>query len=246
VSHDESWFPWHLWLSETGSFLHGSAEVWRSPDCLQPLCAWRCRSHAKVFHPLENLDMSCQTCIYVYIYIHTHMYINICIYIHRYIYTVLISYTNNNERRWFSGQTHQPCQQTHFGAIATGHSCLAAISHSRPDPPKQRISWGFPITFCGFPNSERPKSLDFSSWTLTTHAAAMAIPSPHQVASVAVPGLPVSRSREIRPGFTMTLAQRQRRHSDGRWRRQGGSLKDPELRPLKWKRKPWSFPVSWA
>ena len=82
VSHDESWFPWHLWLSETGSFLHGSAEVWRSPDCLQPLCAWRCRSHAKVFHPLENLDMSCQTCIYVYIYIHTHMYINICIYIY--------------------------------------------------------------------------------------------------------------------------------------------------------------------
>ena len=44
---------------------------------------------------------------------------------------------------------------------------------------------------------------------------AVAIPSPHQVASVAVPGLPVSRSREIRPGFTMT-AQRQGRHSDGR------------------------------
>ena len=81
--------------------------------------------------------------IYIYTYVYTYIYIHMYIYIYIDTYIQYL-YTNNNERRWFSGQTHQPCQQTHFGAIATGHSCLAAISPVARTPPKQRISWDFP------------------------------------------------------------------------------------------------------
>ena len=187
--HDES-CPWHLWLSETGSFLHGSAEVWRSPDCLRPLCAWRCRSHAKVFHPLENLDMSCHTHIYVYTY-HICIYIYTYMYIHIYIYTYIIY-----QQQWKKMilKSDSPALSAnplwchcYWTQLPRSHITQVSVA---------RISWDFPSLSVDFQTKNgQPKSLENSHperWHPTIRS------------QVAVPGLPVSRSREIRPGFTMT------------------------------------------
>ena len=84
--------------------------------------------------------------------------------------------------------------------------------HPSPGPPQNNGFHGISHNFLWI---SKRRTAKISGFLILNADDAVAIPSPHQVASVAVPGLPVSRSREIRPGFTMT-AQRQGRHSDGR------------------------------